>query len=150
MRLARIEPGGEAFAAFTLRLTEAGLPQDDLLAEGGRYYALRESDGEPVAFGGLVAKGPDALVRSVVVPAGRRGRGLGAEVVEQLAGAAQELGVRTLWLLTTDAEAFFAARGFATVARDEAPAAVAGTQQFQGLCPASASLMRRRLEPSAS
>jgi N-acetylglutamate synthase-like GNAT family acetyltransferase len=147
MRLRPVEPRTAAWPAFQALLRGAGLPTSDLTEGGARYYALGENERDALAFGGIVPLGDDALVRSVVVPPAGRGRGLGARLVEQLSQLAATWGVRTLWLLTTDAEGFFASQGFETADRAQVPPRVAATPQFQGLCPASAVLMRRALDP---
>jgi N-acetylglutamate synthase-like GNAT family acetyltransferase len=144
MRLRIIEPGSAAFAAFQSLLDEARLPTRDLHEEGARYYALGEG-ADLVAFAGLAAVGDDALVRSVVVPQTGRGSGRGAAVVDHLARLASTYSVRRLWLLTTNADGFFARHGFAAVDRESAPPFIASTQQFTGLCPSSAVLMCRTL-----
>jgi N-acetylglutamate synthase-like GNAT family acetyltransferase len=53
--------------------------------------------------------------------------------------------VADLYLLTTDADAYFDRHGFAVIDRDEAPAAIKSTQQFAELCPDSAIVMHRRV-----
>jgi N-acetylglutamate synthase-like GNAT family acetyltransferase len=145
MRLRVLEPHSAAFMAFEALLAEAALPTDDLLEGGARYYALGGDEHEAFAFAGLEAFGTDALVRSVVVPSHGRGTGLGGRIVQALAELAAAYGVERLWLLTTDAEAFFALHGFAAVDRPDVPAAIAATAQFQTLCPTSAVVMCRTL-----
>lgn len=145
MRLRVIEPGSAAFDSLKRELAAADLSTTDLLAEGGRYYALGETDQEALAFVGLVAFGDDALLRSLVTPAAGRGAGHGGEAVTRLIELTQAYGVARLWLMTTNAEPFFARHGFAPVDRGQAPPAIVEPQQFRELCPASAALMRRNL-----
>lgn len=145
MRLRVLEPHSAAFIAFKALLLEAGLPTEDLLDGGARFYALGDGDRKAAAFAGLEAFGVDALVRSVVVPLAGRGAGLGGQIVERLAELAGAYGIEALWLLTTDAEAFFAAHGFTPVDRSDVAPAIAATAQFQTLCPASAVVMCRTL-----
>jgi quercetin dioxygenase-like cupin family protein len=56
---------------------------------------------------------------------------------------ARLLGVEQLFLLTTDAERYFAALGFKRTGRSEAPAQIQSTSQFRSLCPKSAVCMSR-------
>jgi amino-acid N-acetyltransferase len=49
--------------------------------------------------------------------------------------------VESMYLLTTTAEEFLRRRGYRTVARSEAPAAIQSTTDFSKLCPSSAILM---------
>lgn len=125
--------------AFMAALVEAGLPTDDLTSEPFRYFNWEE-----VAFGG-VGEGADALIRSVVVVPKARGEGYGVVIAESLADQARKAGVERLWLLTTDAAAFFEALGWRVSDRSTAPPAIVQSRQFSGLCPASATLMVREL-----
>ncbi len=74
-----------------------------------------------------------------------RGRRLGQRLCEKLVRHARAQGVRELYLLTLDAEAYFGALGFRRIERASAPEAIQGTRQFEGLCPTSATLMVRDL-----
>jgi threonine dehydrogenase-like Zn-dependent dehydrogenase len=65
-------------------------------------------------------------------------------LVEALLAEAWAEGAEDAWLLTTSAAPFFTRLGFAATPRDLAPPAIAATRLFAGLCPASATLMRRR------
>jgi amino-acid N-acetyltransferase len=131
-------------AVFQAALLAAGLPIDDLDEAGSSFFAL--SDGvAPVGFGGLEGTGADRLLRSIVVAETGRGTGIGSRIVTMLADRAREDGASRLWLLTTGASGFFARLGWAAVARDTAPAAIAASRQFAAICPASASLMVRGL-----
>ncbi|MBN6150503.1 GNAT family N-acetyltransferase [Xanthomonas sp. AmX2] len=90
---------------------------------------------------GLELYGPVALLRSLAVADATRGNGLGEALVAHAERHAAAQGVRAVYLLTTTASAFFERRGYRPLARDQAPAAIAGTAQFSGLCPASSAFM---------
>jgi GNAT superfamily N-acetyltransferase len=137
--LREIKPGSAAFGTFVAALGAANLPTEDLLSEPFRYFGL-----DDLAWGGFGA-GRDALVRSVVVSANARGRGLGAAIAAAIVGRAREEGVERLWLLTTDSAPFFARLGWNEAERSSAPPAISASRQFSGLCPASATLMVRAL-----
>jgi GNAT superfamily N-acetyltransferase len=137
-----IRASGE-WAVFEAALTCAGLPTEDLDGVDQHFFAL---DGG-VAFGGYFVAGQDALLRSVVVPDHSRRLGLGQAVVTALMHQLEEQGVERAWLLTTTAAHFFERLGFASSERRSAPAAIATTPQFQGVCPSSATFMCR---PSAA
>jgi N-acetylglutamate synthase-like GNAT family acetyltransferase len=125
-------------------LRDAGLPADDLDADGVTLYAFEE-DGAVVGYGGLEMVGDDALIRSIVVVPARRRRGFGRRIVEQALMNAARCGARRAFLLTTDARAYFEALGFAVIDRKDAPPAILATRQATGLCPVSAVLMVRAL-----
>jgi amino-acid N-acetyltransferase len=71
--------------------------------------------------------------------------GLGKDLVAAIEEHAREAGVRELYLLTTTAEAFFAGLGYLKVSREQAPAGIAGTEQFASLCPSSSCFMAKIL-----
>jgi N-acetylglutamate synthase-like GNAT family acetyltransferase len=56
---------------------------------------------------------------------------------------AEARGIRALYLLTTTAERYFPSFGFRPITRDEVPADIRATAEFQGACPASAAVMCR-------
>ena len=129
-------------AAIATLLREAGLPHEDFAAHLEHFLVARE---EEVIVGAVGAEvhGPDALLRSLVVAPTRRGAGLGTRLVAALERAAAAWGVERWWLLTTTAEAFFVARGFRVTLRTDAPASIAQTEEFRGLCPSVAVCLRR-------
>jgi GNAT superfamily N-acetyltransferase len=137
--LREIQPGSSAFERFVAALANAELPTDDLASEPFRYFTA-----DDLAWGGFGA-GADALIRSIVVLPQARSRGFGVLVTEALALQARGAGVERLWLLTTSAAPFFKKLGWASVDRAQAPEAITRSQQFSGLCPASAALMVRAL-----
>lgn len=142
-----ITPLAAADLARLVELLDAsGLPSDDCDAPAPRFHGI--FDGERlIAAGGLEPAGRDALLRSLAVRAGRRGEGLGAELLRFLVARARADGHAALWLLTEGADAYFARHGFRRVARDAAPAAIARTRQFAALCPADAVCMTLPLSP---
>jgi arsenate reductase (glutaredoxin) len=136
--LREIRPDDPAFVAA---LTLAGLPTDDLTSEAFAYFSA-----DDMAWGGVGAgAGADALIRSIVVKPEARGQGLGVAITEALVRRATETGVERLWLLTTSAAPFFERLGWSAVDRTSAPRPIAQSRQFNGLCPASATLMARTL-----
>lgn len=137
--LRSIEPDGADFCAFEEALIAADLPTEDLLSEPFNYFCV-----DDLAWGGF-GNGADALVRSVVVSPDARGRGFGVAVVGALVERARAQGVERLWLLTTDASAFFAHLGWEEAERESAPPMIAASRQFSELCPASSILMVRAL-----
>jgi amino-acid N-acetyltransferase len=86
-----------------------------------------------------------ALLRSVVVSPPVQGRGLGHRLTEAALKVASDRGSPTVFLLTTTAEDFFPKLGFERVSREDVPASVQASVEFQSACPASAVVMRKRL-----
>jgi amino-acid N-acetyltransferase len=125
-------------------LASAGLPTSDV-AEDRQEFLLARDGQRLVGTVGIEAHGPDGLLRSLAVVAVLRGKGLGHGLSGRAVALAAARGVRTLYLLTTTAEPFFAARGFDRIARESVPAALRGTAEFASLCPATAACMRRAI-----
>lgn len=141
MSIASLEPSSLAEAKALLEAS--GLPTSDLTPE---VRLLGERDGDRlVGVVGLEARGAVGLLRSLAVEPGRRGGGLGSELVTALENVAAGGGITELYLLTTTAEAFFARRGYQRVPREAAPAGIRGTAEFASICPASSAFMTKRL-----
>ena len=87
-----------------------------------------------------------ALLRSVAVEPRRQGRQLGYQLTDAALRLAASRGAQTVFLLTTTAERFFPKFGFEPIGRDQVPLSVRASVEFQSACPASAIVMRKRLE----
>jgi amino-acid N-acetyltransferase len=109
-------------------------------------FIVAEEGGRVVGAIGLEVYEDGALLRSAVVDAGRRGSGLGHDLVESLLLRAGAGGVRDVYLLTTTAEDFFPRFGFARISRDAVAESVRASEEFRGACPESAIAMHRRLK----
>jgi len=144
MDSSRISSRPSLEAAVAL-LGSAGLPTEDLTPAHCDNFFFAGPANAPTGLVGLELFGDVALLRSLVVGAGHRGAGTGAALLEFAEDQARARGVRTIYLLTTTAEDFFARRRYARVARDSAPAAIRSTREFSGMCPASSAFMSREL-----
>jgi amino-acid N-acetyltransferase len=58
---------------------------------------------------------------------------------------AASMGVRSIYLLTTTAEAFFKRLGYEHIERSQAPPSIQRTREFASLCPASSAFMVKSL-----
>lgn len=99
-----------------------------------------------IACGGVEYYAEFALMRSIAVARDARGFGLGEAIIAHLLAACRTRAVRSVVLLTTTAEHYFADQGFAPVARNEVPPALLASNQFRGVCPASATTMLKVLK----
>ena len=144
----RIEPA----AAIDLSAVISLLEQNHLPREGVREHfahtLVARDDGRVVGAVGLEVYADGALLRSVAVESGYRGRHLGHELTEAALRLAEGKGARTVFLLTTTAERFFPKFGFSPVARADVPASVQQSIEFRSACPASAVVMRKDLGPA--
>jgi amino-acid N-acetyltransferase len=125
-------------------LTAARLPLDGV-SDCIDKFIVAESDGSMVGSIGLERYGDYALLRSAAVAESYRGKGVGHKLVDALLARAASDGVKTMYLLTTTADAWFPEFGFATIDRSWVPDAVMVSREFRGACPSSATVMRKNL-----
>jgi amino-acid N-acetyltransferase len=126
-------------------LSASELPLDGV-REALPCFVVAENQGSLVGVAGIEAcgvRGEHALLRSVAVLPAWRDRGLGRTLVARAIALAEERGAKALYLLTTTAEGYFPSFGFETTSRDAVPEDVRQTAEFQGACPASATVMVR-------
>ncbi|MCW9028921.1 MAG: arsenic resistance N-acetyltransferase ArsN2 [Kangiella sp.] len=109
-----------------------------------------EQDDQLVGVVGIELHDHYALLRSLAIADSERGQGLGALLLKHAEEAAHILGVKELYLLTTTATPFFSRLGYQLVDRAMAPAAIAQSKQFAGICPSSATFMYKQLAQSIS
>lgn len=125
-------------------LLESGLPTAGV-ANALDGFLVAEHDDTVVGVAGVEDCGEFGLLRSTAVAPAWRSRGLGRQIVERAIAESEGKGMRSLYLLTTTAERYFPGFGFSTTTRDAVPAALRNTEEFQGACPASATVMVRDL-----
>lgn len=146
MTTIRLEPVGSDTLGLKAALTEARLPTDDIDDTDRSFFMGLAEDGAMVGYSGLEACGGDCLLRSLVLLPEHRRKGLGRilaqRTLEEVADGAD------VYLATTTAVRFFDGLGFAVVGRTEVPEAVLSTRQLSGLCPATASIMKRIRPPT--
>jgi amino-acid N-acetyltransferase len=119
------------------------LPTTDI-TEDTLLYGLQ--DGEKlIGTAGLDIFDDCALLRSVSVIAGVQGKGYGRSLNEQLERFAKESGINCIYLVTTTAKDFFERQGYCVIDRQTAPGAIKQTEQFSGLCPSTAIVMKKRI-----
>ena len=145
---ARVQPVEFSHEVAAL-LRASGLPSDDAGAPQVHLLGCRQSR-RLAGVVGLELYGSVGLLRSLAVADTSRGRGLGQALVARAERVAARNGVRTLYLLTTSAADFFRRLGYAPAPRDSAPAAIAATTQFTGVCPASAAFLSKPLRLPAA
>ena len=106
--------------------------------------------GHVVGSAALELYGTTALLRSVAVAPGLRGRGLGQELTRHALALARRRKIRTVYLLTETAGGFFPRFGFRAISRDAVDSAVQRSVEFTSACPTSALAMAAELERRAS
>lgn len=141
----RIEPATAADVDALLALmTRAQLPTEGLASHLDAALVARDGD-RIVGSAAIEIYADGGLLRSVAVDADQRGSGLGARLTAAAIDDATRRALPALYLLTTTAESFFPRFGFERITRDEVPASVQASVEFREACPASATVMRRRL-----
>ena len=126
-------------------LAASSLPTVDLDSATDLCFWVAEESGQLIATIGLERHGASGLLRSLVVSASHRRRGLGRELVAKVESAALKAEIELLVLLTETAERFFRSLGFAPVDRGYLPDEIKDSAEFRSLCPASAVCMTKSL-----
>ena len=124
-------------------LAACQLPTEDIRPDT-LFMAARRRE-QLCGVAGVEAFGPAGLLRSVAVHPAWRRKGIAGALCEAIMHEARQRGVQQLFLLTTDADRFFAKLGFAAVDRAALPDEVRATAQFRELCPQTAIAMARAL-----
>ena len=117
------------------------LPTDDLDASHMDHFLVIKDNGKVVGSVGLEICGKYGLLRSLAVSKSLRGRSLGSKLVEQIEAYARTHQLKSLYLLTTTADQFFIHTGYQIIQRQNAPAPIQKTTEFQSICPESAVCM---------
>ena len=134
----------EELPAIRALLEASRLPTAGLGDQPTTFLAARQG-GRLLGTAALEFYGDCALLRSVAVAEPWRGLGLGVRLSEAALALARSARVRTVYLLTETAAAFFPRFGFRRVARDAVAPAVHRSAEFTGACPASAVAMSLNL-----
>ena len=125
-------------------LAAAGLTVDGV-EEHFRSFWVAEVGDAVVGAVGLERYGRYALLRSLVVSAAHRGRGLGQALTRRALDEAAVGDYSDVYLLTETAEEFFPRFGFAPVDRERVPDAVRQSVEFQGVCSDTCAVMTSSL-----
>jgi amino-acid N-acetyltransferase len=134
-------PGAGDLRAICVLLDSASLPHADVTDALLQQFLVARMDNQIVGVVGLECYEDVALLRSLVVAQEHSGFGIGKQLVAAAEKLAAEIGVKSLYLLTTTADRFFSGLSFRRLQRELAPPAIKSTSQFSSLCPASAVLM---------
>ena len=122
-------------------LEQGKLPTDDLPL-GLPNFVIAKEDETAVGVAGLENFGSVGLLRSVAVNPAYQGKGIAARLFSQLLATAQAAQLKEIYLITTSADDYFTRHGFASVDRVLVPLEIQQTQQFSGLCPSTAIVMK--------
>ncbi len=142
-RAATIRPATASdFPRIERLLIESNLPVAGVREALENFYVAL-ADADLVGVAGLEIRADHALLRSVAVRPEWRSRGVGRALVHAAIADAEGRGIQALYLLTETAERYFPSFGFQIITREEVPAELLSSGEFRGLCPESATVMRR-------
>ncbi|ULQ51814.1 arsenic resistance N-acetyltransferase ArsN2 [Flavihumibacter fluvii] len=140
-----IEPAAaEDFSSVCALLESEQLPISDLRKDM-KHFFLAIIGETTVGAIGLDPYGSAGLLRSMIVLPGYRHMGIAAYLVETLETHAKQQAIKELFLITNTAEGFFTKMGFNKISKDQLPVTVASSAEFNGLCPASSSIMKKAM-----
>lgn len=148
----KLSAGPVAYNPSVETLLQASqLPTEDLqdvdYQNNVQLFTLEQNE-QVVGVVGIELHGNSGLLRSLAIAESERGNGLGVLLLKHAEEAAQIMGIKELFLLTTTAADFFSRMGYQLVDRASAPESIAQSKQFAGICPASASFMCKQLANS--
>ena len=102
-------------------LSSEELPIEDLTEESIKHFLVIRDGVGVIGAVGLEQRGGVVLLRSLFVAWDHRKRGFGIALSDAAESLANTLGASAIYLLTTTAAEFFAARGFRIISREEVP-----------------------------
>ena len=136
---------GEGLQLVSKVLEKEALCYDDLNQFNGEIVEVYDEIGDLNGFYGLEICHEDVILRSVVILQSFRKKGLGHKIVDHAIQNATRKNLKTMYLLTTTAENFFAKIGFEVTDRSQVPSSVAATNEFENFCPSTAVCMKLSL-----
>ena len=134
-----------SFQEVLALLEEARLPTSDLTPAHMQHFFILGFDDAAIGVVGLELCGSDALLRSLVVASQWQKRALGPTLLSHVEAHARAHGVVSLYLLTTEASAFFSRHGFCDIQRKLAPELIRSTREFADSCPTNSAFMVKQL-----
>ena len=112
-------------------LAESELSSHAVLAPGTRYWLAQRAGGDIAGVVGLEYGAAAVLLRSAAVRPDARGRGIGTALVQRALASAVADGIRSAYLFSTGAGAYWSQQGFREVPVPELVAALPDAPQVQ-------------------
>lgn len=131
--------------AIASLLQDLGLPLDGA-QEHINNFQLIYADDNFLGCAGLEIYGKTALLRSLAIKPEAQGQHCGTRLLQHMINTAGTAGVKHLYLLTTDADAYFHKLGFEKIDTGKLPTSLQASRQLQGACPASAIAMLLKIK----
>lgn len=121
------------------------LPTDDIGLALEHFWVASENE-QVVGAIGLEMYEQYGLLRSMVVSAAFRGKGIAAMLVGNLEDQAAKMGIETIYLLTETAPEYFLRNGYIETRREEVPAPLHRSAEFSHVCPVSARVFYKTIK----
>ena len=134
------------FSSALHLLKQNDLPTEDI-TDTTKLFVM-ELGNDIIGTIGIEFHNSEALLRSLSVDADKRTKGLGQQLVLFIEDYAGENGAKSMWLLTTTAEAFFSKRNYTKIERDIVPSSIRSSSEFSSVCPSTATVMVKKLQSS--
>lgn len=131
-------------ATISKLLKEEQLPTEDLDNEL-EHFIVAEGENGIVGTIGLEKYGDTGLLRSMIVNTEYRNHGIASRLVKELLDYAKAQNLSSLYLITNTAEDYFARKGFVKIDKEKVAKPVLRSKEFNGLCPASSTIMFQNL-----
>lgn len=96
-----------------------------------------------VGVAGLEIYGNYGLLRSLVLTADYRSKGIAAKLLGRIEALAASNALMEIYLLTETAPGYFEGKGYRKIIRASVPAEVQRSSEFTHVCPQSASAMKK-------
>lgn len=135
----------EDLTAIRKLLRTCDLPHEDLTPAHLRHFLVARDEKGLKGTVGLELRKGAALLRSLAVTRAARDQGLGTRLVDAVESRARRQDAHTIYLLTTTAAGYFAARGYEPIERSTLPPSIQETEEVRCLCPESATTMRKEI-----
>lgn len=126
-------------------LKESGLPFQDLELGKTHLIGCYDDFGKLLGIGGLEFYHSFALMRSIAVNPFHKGNAIGKEIINSLIAIAKSKSVTEIYLLTETARTYFLRLGFTDITRENVPAEIKKSTEFDSVCPVSAVCMVYKL-----
>jgi amino-acid N-acetyltransferase len=125
-------------------LKENNLPIQDIDNENIQFYIIQDN-ARVIAVVGIEVCNSIALLRSLAVSELVKSKGIGKILVDFILQHATTIGIEEIYLLTTNADAYFLMFGFETIDRANIPDVIQSTEQMSRICPQRAIVMKKVL-----
>ncbi len=121
------------------------LPTSDLPLSLDDFFYVKDGD-QLVALIGLEKYNGHGLLRSMVVHPAYRNKNIASLLVQKIEETAIQENLKSVFLLTETASAYFEKKGYIKVEREKVPVEIKSSSEFSNVCPVTAAVLMKKLE----